>query len=224
MHRRQMERCLNQVLREPWSSDTTFVSYRRRLEDEASVDLKYMIHNPDKEGERKQLLRERPERRIVVQAKPLRSIVKYDLFKCHPMCSIARGEAVRYDSTDLQQYRYSHWSDIDGGLVVTRLPVDTFVQSQFAAELRRQGFRAFTAQEVSDASTPVINDREATPDCPQPLESTQLTFLTCDELERQLDTGHRTLPLDIYLAGHTIDCPPFWSGIGLLIQQLRGGL
>jgi len=78
---------------------------------------------------RRRLLQRFPELGLSVATDPLKRIIAYDKFLCHPTCSIARGDAQR-------------GSDIDCALVVTGGEEPIEKQIRFVEELRRQGFVA----------------------------------------------------------------------------------
>lgn len=88
--------------------------------------------------ERARLLAEQPDLRRRIDTAPLRALIDYVTFNCHPQCSIARDEAIA-------------GSDIDGGLVVLNGPVSSKIQLVFINELRRQGFRACHPLETQEA-------------------------------------------------------------------------
>lgn len=89
-------------------------------------------------NERNRLLAEHPDLRIRIDTQALKEIIDYDEFRCEPSCSIAHNRAIK-------------GSDIDGGLVILRDPVEVNRRIVFIGELRRQGFRAHDISEHEKA-------------------------------------------------------------------------
>lgn len=107
--------------------------------DEARLAIDSVaVKNHTKIAARRKLLCEQPYLRIWVDEERLRAIIPYELFYCHPTCSIARKEAIV-------------GSDIDKGLVV--VPEGTTIDQEcaFVRELRSQGFNTYHQVEYEAA-------------------------------------------------------------------------
>jgi hypothetical protein len=105
------------------------------LREFALTKLSQTIRDEVKIALRSQELALHPERRIAIDVDPLKAIIDYDEFLCHPDCSIARNEAV-------------NGSDIDIGLVVLDKVAPAADQLRFINALRSQGFSVYHEIEV----------------------------------------------------------------------------
>ncbi len=172
-----------------------------------SSELLRQYQNPDKQAERKRFLDENPHLRIRIATEPLKQIIKYESFKCSPVSSIARDQAV-------------FGSDIDGGIVVAEQPIPTTQQITFLDELRRQGFDAYHKTEVAFVSKKLgyMEDDWWSQDNPGELPTeiacwqyteghmldSIVRFTTRSGLERIINSRRLIDPVMIYLAGYSI--------------------
>lgn len=106
------------------------------------TDMSTFLRRPDaynapKVEQRRLHLATYPGDRIRINYPRLKSVIDYADFKCSPLSSIARDEAIK-------------GSDIDGGLIILKEPVSKDAQLAFVRELRTQGFSAYLESEVDD--------------------------------------------------------------------------
>lgn len=164
--------------------------------------LKNTLQSRQDMKDRESFLREHPEARRRINTHKLKQIIDYQDFKCHPQCSIARGEAVA-------------GSDIDGGLVVLKDEVPTEQQLAFVEELRKQGFSAFHPSEVQAREQQLDEARVRGLESRSEefgelirksaeAENAKIKFYTTAQLEEM-----KNQPLDhptiIYVAGYSIE-------------------
>lgn len=170
--------------------------------------------NLEKQQERAKYLASFPEARIRVNTIPLREIIPYAHFKCHPFSSVARDESIE-------------GSDIDGGVVITAQRIPEEQQLAFAKELQRQGFSAYHESETKQAEQELevvqkawdkqCDDNEEYDwfdDEPEELTSLArkaarmffqtLHFLTYKDIRDAIREGKLDMPIMIALAGKEI--------------------
>lgn len=87
---------------------------------------------------RKKLLQQKPSLINKIITNKLKIIINYLEFKCGKNSSVARNEAIK-------------GSDIDGGLVICKKPINAVKRLLFVKELRRQGFEAYCVDEYEKA-------------------------------------------------------------------------
>lgn len=124
------------------------IDYQRMyLQEDAryTLEIQGASHDPIKKDLRRHRLVAHPEERRTIDTVPLREVVVYRRFVCHPSSSIARGEAIE-------------GSDVDFGLVITDNPVTLDQQATFVAELKKQGFVAHTERELEDTKAAMAVD------------------------------------------------------------------
>lgn len=149
---------------------------------------------------RRILLQKHPERRIQVDTAPLKAIIDYSDFKCHPKSSVARGEAIR-------------GSDIDAGVVILRSRLDLETQTErelaFVEELRRQGFDVYHPREVEEIAA--VYDRASEREAYMMKKQVQrmvdhiIRFHTAIELEAMRRMNPQSLEGLIGLAGTRVE-------------------
>lgn len=96
---------------------------------------------------RKQLLAEFPEKSIDIDPNPLKRILPDSAFVCYTGSSIRSRSAIR-------------GSDIDGGIVITPRSVSLRDQRRFILELRRQGFKVYSQEQVQRVERAKMLDDE----------------------------------------------------------------
>jgi hypothetical protein len=165
------------------------------------ITVRTTIYDPIARQKRTELLAAHPELRRTIDTAPLREIIDFVAFKCSPICSIARGEAVE-------------GSDVDAALVVLRESVPQKAEVAFVQELRRQGFvayhvvdidaaeaaRAATLKRLADDPSATANDYYEVPSSFS-LTFAQIRFMTEAELQ---DPNANRNARNIYYEGYSI--------------------
>jgi hypothetical protein len=124
-------------------------------------------------------LRDNPNARITIDPTPLKEIIAYDRFVCHPNSSIAFDRAIK-------------GSDIDEALVITDESVSYTQKRMFTEALKSQGFRVLHPEEVQN----------------KPQEAFVVQFLTHEEIldfKREKGGAHNHMTLAVYYGGYQID-------------------
>lgn len=185
----------------------SFARGQREWRKKATERLSGTMRDPEKMAKRASLLVEHPELRRRIDTTLLKDVVNYEVFKCHPDCSVARDQAV-------------DGSDIDGGIVVTKEPVPPELQQEFVDRLRLMGFSCYSQAEKDgfDATDMQSLDPEK-----QALlrglridaRNELISFVTTEQVQQAIDVAksnpvyyNETLPgshgLDILVAGYEI--------------------
>lgn len=157
--------------------------------------------------ERKILLNQHPELRKRLDFLRLKQVLDYIDFKCSPLSSVARDEAIA-------------GSDIDGGMVITiDKPTDEQKQT-FIEEIRRQGFTAYSPLERKEARVRAFSaiDEEKwgrsfllSPEQvkrPGVIDFCSIEFFSQDEITKEVQSALRTKNVKtlvaVYLAGASL--------------------
>jgi len=149
------------------------------LDKKATYLLSKTLRSQEKMTQRTKWLEKHPQDRITIDQKPLQEIIPYEVFLCHPDCSVARNEAI-------------NGSDIDAGLVITKMPVSLQEKHLFIEELKKQGFNAY--YNISEMQNQDIQN-----------QGELITFLTVDEINAQLENEKTFTKQEmIYRAGFKI--------------------
>ncbi len=154
-----------------------------------------------KASNRREYLKSHPEDVRTITIEPLRQILPYLEFKCHPLCSVARGEAIAD-------------SDIDEGVVV--LPRGGHHKRReyaFIKELRRQGYDVYHDDEWQELGEQIQSASKPMPaklaweflEKAGKMELQRIQFLTLDELRARSKKDSDVMPVLIFLAGYNID-------------------
>lgn len=111
----------------PSEDDNEFYHKKLTIQEHCSKILANTLRDKEKMRLRLKHLSEHPEDRIKIDTAKLKDIVDYEMFLCHPQCSIAENRAIR-------------GSDVDRGLVISKEIVSEENMRRFVTELIAQGF------------------------------------------------------------------------------------
>lgn len=113
--------------RYPSEDDSGLYDRELTIQERCSEILANTLRDAEKMKLRIKHLSEHPEERINIDTAKLRKIIDYEIFLCHPHCSIAENRAIK-------------GSDVDRGLVISKEVVSEEDMKRFIEELRDQGF------------------------------------------------------------------------------------
>jgi hypothetical protein len=175
--------------------------------------LRQTMRDQEKMALRTEYLEQNPDKRIRIDTSLLKDVVKYDIFKCHPDCSVGRDESIV-------------GSDIDGGIVVTKEPVSPEAQQEFVDRLRLMGFSCYSQAEldgfdsVDDTTIEDSEKRDVLMRLRIDSQNELISFVTTEQVESAISSTKLNprrydstgvlpaLGLDILVVGHEIESLP----------------
>ncbi|MDO8571727.1 MAG: hypothetical protein Q7R79_03535 [bacterium] len=196
------ESSIRRLIREPYKNPLDISWMSDPLEQESAAKI---LDNQSGEGGfrkanlRKQYLNKNPERKRAVNPIPLRQILPYLAFTCHPGCSIARGQAIE-------------GSDIDRGLVLLPPGIHHAKREMaFIRELRGQGFSVYhetewqkVREQLNNISTAeAVAQGVLTRDVETRIK--MVHFVSLDRLCELRGNAPEDMDILIALAGYNID-------------------